>query len=189
MIESFHQHEEKYLLDLARSALSSAVYSKDMPDPKLDGLSDKSKLTQERGCFVTLTISGRLRGCIGNIEPNGPLYKSIIHNAVNAGMHDPRFPQVSPTELDHINIEISVLTAPQPLAFSSPEELLLKLEPFVHGVILKIGYHRSTFLPIVWEQLPEKIEFLEHLSLKAGAGKDEWKKSEVWVYRTVCFGE
>jgi len=189
MIENFEPHEEKYLLDLARSALSSAVYDKDMPSPKPGGLPNELKFTQERGCFVTLTLFGKLRGCIGNIEPNGALYKSIINNAVNAGMHDPRFPQVSPSELGHINIEISVLTAPSPLQFGSSEELLMKLEPFVHGVILKTGYHRSTFLPHVWEQLPDKVTFLEHLSLKAGAGKDEWKNSEVWVYKAVCFRE
>jgi len=189
MIENFHRHEEKYLLDLARKALSSAIYGKDMPEPKLGDLPDELKLRQERGCFVTLTSLGRLRGCIGNIEPNGPLYKSIISNAVNAGMYDPRFPKVSASELDHINIEISVLTTPEPLEFISAKELLLKLEPCVHGVILKSGSHRSTFLPHVWEQLPDKITFLEHLSLKAGLSKDEWKNCEVWVYKAVCFGE
>lgn len=190
MIENFEPDEEKYLLDLARGALSSAVNDKDIPEPKPDELPYQLKFTQERGCFVTLTtLNGRLRGCIGNIEPNGPLYKSIINNAVNAGMYDPRFPQVSLAELDHIKIEISVLTVPRPLAFSSSGELLSKLKPCVHGVILKIGYHRSTFLPHVWEQLPDKVTFLEHLALKAGAGKDEWKKSEVWIYEAVCFGE
>jgi len=155
--------------------------------PQTDSL--EPKYTQECGCFVTLTFLGRLRGCIGNIEPAGPLYESIMCNAVNAGMHDPRFPKVSASELDHINIEISVLTAPKPLEFSSPQELLLKLKPCVHGVILKCGNHRSTFLPHVWEQLPDKITFLEHLSLKAGAGKDGWKSSEFWVYETVHFKE
>lgn len=188
-IETFEPHEEKYLLALARSALSSAVYNKDTPEPKPDELSDKLKITQERGCFVTLTFFNRLRGCIGNIEPNGPLYKSIINNAVNAGMYDPRFPKMSASELEHINIEISVLTAPAQLEFSSPEELLLKLQPCVHGVILKNGLRRSTFLPHVWEQLPDKITFLEHLSLKAGAGKDDWKNSEIWTYKAVCFKE
>jgi hypothetical protein len=188
-IEGFEPHEEKYLLGLARGALESVVYNKNMPDPQIDGLPGKLKFTQERGCFVTLTISGRLRGCIGNIEPAGQLYKSIMSNAVNAGMHDPRFPKVSASELGHINIEVSVLTAPEPLLFSSPEELPQKLEPCVHGVILKSGYHRSTFLPHVWEQLPDKITFLEHLSLKAGIGKDEWKNAEIWVYKTVHFRE
>jgi AmmeMemoRadiSam system protein A len=189
-IESFEPNEEKYLLNLARTALESAVYNKEMPEPEPDALPDKLKFTRERGCFVTLTsLGGRLRGCIGNIEPNAPLYKSIMSNAVNAGVHDPRFPKVSASELNNINIEISILTAPQPLEFSSPEELLTKLEPFVHGVILKSGYHRSTFLPHVWEQLPDKVTFLEHLSLKAGVDKDEWKNCEVWVYKTVHFKE
>lgn len=177
------------MLDLARKALSAAIYDEDMSDPKPDEFPDKLKFTQERGCFVTLTSSGRLRGCIGNIEPNGPLYKSIMRNAVNAGMRDPRFPEVSACELDRINIEISVLSAPSPLEFSSPEDLLRKLEPFIDGVILKSGYHRSTFLPHVWEQLPDKVTFLEHLSLKAGVSKDGWKKSEIWVYKTAHFKE
>ncbi|MDR0305849.1 MAG: AmmeMemoRadiSam system protein A [Chitinispirillales bacterium] len=184
-VEKFEPDEEKYLLGLARGALESVVCGKKMPGP--DSLAPK--YMQERGCFVTLTSSGRLRGCIGNIEPAGPLYESVMSNAVNAGMYDPRFPKVNASELACINIEISVLTTPRPLKFSSPEDLLLKLQPCVHGVILKHGLHRSTFLPHVWEQLPDKITFLEHLSLKAGVDKDGWKSAEVWVYETVHFNE
>ena len=81
------------------------------------------------------------------------------------------------------------MTKPQPLEFDSPEDLLSKLIPFEHGVILKLGPYQSTFLPQVWEQLPDKISFLEYLAMKAGMGKDDWKKADVWVYRAVCFGE
>ncbi|MDR2578161.1 MAG: AmmeMemoRadiSam system protein B, partial [Chitinispirillales bacterium] len=183
--ENFTQEEKKYLLDLARTTLESAVNGNDTQMP----ISCPPKLSQDYGCFVTLNSQGRLRGCIGNIEPVKPLCKAVIDNTVNAAFYDPRFSEVKASELSGITIEISVLTAPRPLNFLSADDLLSKLVPFEHGVILKIGARQSTFLPQVWEQLPDKVTFLEHLSVKAGAGKNDWKKAEVLVYEGVCFAE
>ena len=183
--DNFTDDEKKYLLDLARATLTSSVNNTDTPAFQ----TENHKLLQSYGCFVTLNSNGRLRGCIGNIEPVKSLHDAVIDNTVNAAFYDPRFQKVSAPELDDITISISVLTKPQPLEFDSPEDLLSKLIPFEHGVILKLGPYQSTFLPQVWEQLPDKISFLEYLAMKAGMGKDDWKKADVWVYRAVCFGE
>jgi len=183
--DDFSPQEKKYMLGLARKTLESIVRGDDAPPPK----PDIARLARNYGCFVTLNAHGRLRGCIGNIEPVKPLYKSVFDNTINAAFHDPRFPKVKAAEVDGITIEVSVLTRPAPLAFKSPEDLLAKLIPLEHGVILKMGARQSTFLPQVWEQLPEKVMFLEHLAMKAGAGKDDWKRAEVLVYRAVHFSE
>ena len=106
-------------------------------------------------------------------------------------MRDSRFPAVTPGEVDCIKIEISVLTEPQPLAFSSSEDLLGKLHPNRDGVILCIGPRTSTFLPQVWEQLPDKAQFLNHLAQKAGCKPSAWrgKDAQVSVYHVECFEE
>jgi AmmeMemoRadiSam system protein A/AmmeMemoRadiSam system protein B len=185
--EDFSPEEKEYLLDLARKTIKAALDDNKIQTSKPDA----PKLSQNYGCFVTLNLYGRLRGCIGNIEPVKPLYKAVIDNAINAAFGDPRFSEVTAGEFADINIEISVLTRPKPLAVESPDDLLAKLIPFEHGVILKFGSgaRQSTFLPQVWEQLPDKVLFLEHLSMKAGMGKDDWKRAEVWVYRAVHFSE
>jgi hypothetical protein len=182
----FTPQEKKYMLELSRKTLEAAVSGKNAETAKPESL----KLTQFRGCFVTLKIMGGLRGCIGNIEPIRPLYKSIVENTISAAFHDPRFPKVKAAEVGDIGIEVSVLTKPAPLEFDSPSALLSKLIPFEHGIILKFGAMRqSTFLPQVWEQLPNKIIFLEHLAMKAGMEKDDWKRAEVWFYKAVHFSE
>jgi AmmeMemoRadiSam system protein B/AmmeMemoRadiSam system protein A len=187
--ENFSQQEKEYMLKLARETLESAARRGESQPSPAKPAPELSKLVKNYGCFVTLNSHGQLRGCIGNIEPIKPLYKGIAENAINAAFHDPRFPKVRAAELDDINIEVSVLTKPVPLGAKSPDEILNKLIPFEHGVILNLGSRRSTFLPQVWEQLPDKVTFLEHLSMKAGAGRDDWKRADVWVYRAVHFAE
>ena len=151
---------------------------------------DIPEITKEdRGCFVTLTENGELRGCIGYIEPIAPLYKAVIDNAANAALSDPRFPRVMPSELSSVNVEVSVLTRPVPLEHKDPQDLLNKLIPGVDGVILQSGPYQSTFLPQVWEQLPDKVEFLEHLSRKGGMPTDGWKTANVKHYRAEHFSE
>ena len=114
-----------------------------------------------------------------------------MDNARNAATRDPRFPPVQPDEAGKIKIEISVLTEPQPLRFSSPEDLLDKLQPGEDGVVLKIGSQGATFLPQVWEQLPDKVEFLDHLAQKAGCAPDDWRGKDVKVsiYHVEAFKE
>jgi AmmeMemoRadiSam system protein A len=145
---------------------------------------------KDRGCFVTLTKSGVLRGCIGYIEGIKPLFEAIIDNAKNAAMSDPRFPEVTPEELHDIRIEISVLTPPEPLEYKDPQDLLNKLVPGQDGIILQSGFHQSTYLPQVWEHFSnQKVDFLEELSLKGGMPKDGWKTALVKRYRAIHFQE
>jgi AmmeMemoRadiSam system protein B/AmmeMemoRadiSam system protein A len=176
---------KSYLLRLARNSLNAAVQKKAVTDTA----EMPEVLKDNRGCFVTLTSKGDLRGCIGYIEPIKPLYLAVMENAENAALKDPRFPPVTVNELSGIKVEVSVLTKPQPLEFSTPDELLKKLVPGVHGVILRKGFYQSTYLPQVWEQLPDKLKFLEQLSLKAGMPRDGWKTSEVRVYTAEHFSE
>ena len=149
------------------------------------------KLKEKRACFVTLTIEGDLRGCIGHILPQEALYKAVIDNARSAALHDPRFRPVGPSELARIHVEISVLTVPAPLKFRSPEELLAKLRPHVDGVVLQVGRGQATYLPQVWEQLPEKESFMSHLAEKAGLAADAWRSpaATVLVYQVEAFEE
>lgn len=182
--------EEGHLLTkLARKALEEAVrFRRRLP---VDVKNFPPALQEPRGCFVTLTEHGDLRGCIGHIFPQEPLCLAVVDNAWSAALEDPRFPPVAPHELVNIKIEVSVLTVPRPLEFSSPDDLLAKLRPHRDGVVLKIGRAMATFLPQVWEQLPEKETFLAHLSRKAGCAADAWRGSNVSVliYEVQAFHE
>jgi AmmeMemoRadiSam system protein A len=187
--QSFSTEERKYLLSLARQSLKEAATNNRLPDVKSDGLA--AKFAETKGCFVTLTKGGQLRGCIGHIIPQQPLFKAIIENAQSAALRDTRFAPVQPSELDQIEVEVSVLTVPQPLAFSSPEDLLGKLQPHKDGVVLQIGHAGATYLPQVWEQIPDKVDFMNSLSQKAGLPPDTWRKggAAVFIYHVESFKE
>ncbi len=124
--------------------------------------------------FVTLTLGGNLRGCIGTLEAHRPLLLDIRQNAIAAAFSDPRFPPLSMAEYAHIKIEVSLLSQAAPLAFSSEQDALLQLAPGIDGVIFECGHRRSTFLPQVWESLPEPSSFLAQLKLKAGFSGSFW---------------
>jgi hypothetical protein len=181
--------ERRALLGLARKALSSVVSTGSLPTPEASEA--REKFQPLKGCFVTLTKQGQLRGCIGHIVAQRPLYRAIMENARNAALEDPRFSPVTADELKEIEIEVSVLTEPLPLFFSSPADLLSKLRPHKDGVILRIGQRSSTYLPQVWEQLPDKEEFLSHLSEKAGCPASAWKEAGTMVstYQVEAFKE
>lgn len=187
--EMLNKDEQDYLLKLSRETLERYVKDGEVlrPDPR----EVPPKTREIRGCFVTLNKDGRLRGCIGHITPQKPLYQCVVENTINAAVHDHRFKPVEPGELEEIEIEISVLTPPKPLLFSSPDQLLEKLVPFRDGVVIRMGFHQATYLPQVWEQLPEKKEFLSHLCLKAGLNPDCWrnKNLEVFTYQAQVFHE
>lgn len=187
--ESLAAAERKFLLDVARKTLVRVTAGGDLPE-----VAEKEvppKLAEKKACFVTLTKEGVLRGCIGHLTAMEPLHQAVAENARNAALRDPRFLPVKPDELDKIKIEISVLTEPQPLAFSSPEDLLNKLHPNEDGVLLHIGPRTATFLPQVWAQVPDKVKFLEHLSEKAGCEPSTWRGKDVSVsiYHVECFEE
>ncbi|MBN1578889.1 MAG: AmmeMemoRadiSam system protein B [Chitinispirillaceae bacterium] len=176
---------KKLLLLLARQSLEASVRGKPFEGPG----DVPAEVKENSGCFVTLTVGGALRGCIGYIEPIKPLYRAVIENAANAALHDPRFPQVTPGELQKIVLEVSVLTKPEPLPYKDADDLLRKLVPNRDGVILRKGGHQSTYLPQVWEQLPDREDFLEQLSIKGGMPRDGWKTAEVKTYRAIHFEE
>jgi AmmeMemoRadiSam system protein B/AmmeMemoRadiSam system protein A len=188
MKEPLSTQEREALLKLARSAIKARL----VKGTKVDRPGQVSPLLSEsRGCFVTLNKQGQLRGCIGTIEPIYSLLECVEKNAQSAAFDDPRFPRLSADELKEIDIEISVLSVPEALSFNDGEDLKQKLIPNVHGVILSRGTRRSTFLPQVWKQVPDKEEFLEHLCLKGGMPLNAWHdpKTKVEVYQAEVFGE
>jgi AmmeMemoRadiSam system protein A len=182
-------NERRYLLALARQTVRDVAGGGRVPE--IPAREVNAELAQPKACFVTLTKRGELRGCIGHLSAIMPLYRAVIDNARNAALRDPRFPAVAPREVDELEIEISVLTEPQPLAFASPEDLLAKLQPGVDGVVLRIGSHVATFLPQVWEQIPDKVGFLDSLAEKAGARAGDWRERDtaVSIYHVESFKE
>jgi AmmeMemoRadiSam system protein A len=187
--EKVSAQERQLLLKLARQSLACAATNG--PPPALNADTVSSNLSESRGCFVTLTENGNLRGCIGHIVPQEALWRAVVDNAQSAASRDPRFEPVRPAEVDKIKIEISVLTVPQPLLFDSPQDLLNKLKPCEDGVVLRIGVRGATYLPQVWAQLPDKVEFLNHLSEKAGCALDAWRGggTSVSIYHVDSFEE
>lgn len=179
----------KTLLETARRAIADRLSGRDAgPDKAGDA---PSRLQEPRGTFVTLTKNGSLRGCIGHLIGREPLIEGVRQNSVNAAFKDPRFPPLSRDELDRIKIEVSVLTEPVPLEHSGGRDLLEKLQPGLDGVIIRKGGRQATFLPQVWEQLPDKKNFLSHLCLKAGLPADAWLNGdlEVSTYHVQAFEE
>lgn len=162
------QEREQLLTALARTAIAAGfgVTRPALPHPVW--------LDVPAATFVTLTLHDALRGCIGTLEAQRTLYDDVIHNARAAAFGDPRFPPLAADELPAVHIEISVLTAPQQLCFTDEADALRRLRPGVDGVIFEYGPYRSTFLPQVWEQLPEPVEFIAHLKQKAGLPAGFW---------------
>jgi len=167
------------LLGLARQALELSVRGEPLPRLALEEL--PLKLRQPGATFVTLTISGNLRGCIGALEPYRPLAEDVRQHAVAAAFKDYRFPNVAENELNKIAIEISYLSHPMPVEYENDEDLLEKLRPGVDGVVLRAGSRRATFLPQVWEKIPDPGTFLDQLSLKMGAPPDFWRTGDYMV--------
>jgi AmmeMemoRadiSam system protein A len=177
------------LLELARKSIEMASRGKKLPSVDLKRYS--VTLQNDGASFVTLTVNGALRGCIGALEAYQPLVLDVVEHAAAAAVDDFRFHPVQPEEVSSISIEISVLTKPERLNYSGPDDLLEKLQPGRDGVILKDGRMRATFLPQVWEQLPDKQEFLSHLCSKMGATSGIWKikNLEVFTYQVEEFHE
>lgn len=181
--------EQQVLLRLAREAMEHGVRGE-----KLAALEDASltpSLREEGSSFVTLTEHGQLRGCIGSLEPYQSLAEDVREHAVAAALQDPRFPPVGPAELNGIQIEVSRLTRPIPLEYKDADDLLAKLCPHVDGVILRDGFRRATFLPQVWDKIPDRADFLENLCYKMGAKPDLWRRKhlEVLTYKVEEFHE
>ena len=189
MEDELTQAERSILLNLAREALEYFVAGRSLPP--LDMTELPEPLRAHGASFVTLTRDGQLRGCIGALEPDQPLAQDVREHAVAAAGHDFRFAPVIADELPEIEIEVSRLTIPIDLEYEDPEDLLLRLRPGIDGVIILDGHQRATFLPQVWQKLPDPVEFLEHLCVKMGAGPDLWrsKKLEIKTYQVEEFHE
>jgi len=191
-------HQKRALLKLARASIEMG------PSPAPER---RSSLTQSiaedlpelasanRCCFVSLHCRGELRGCIGALEPYQDLLTDIVEHAQAAAFHDPRFPPLRPEEYDSIRISISVLSETEPMDVKDEADLLGQLRPGVDGLALELkvsGEHtkRSTFLPVVWQQLPEPKDFLVALKHKAGLASDYWSRHLAFSrYSTLSFEE
>jgi AmmeMemoRadiSam system protein A len=186
------QEEGAYLVRLARQTIQNALEAPDSPKVDLTASPPPARLEGPGAAFVTLhTVDGALRGCIGSLTARRPLTEDVRANALAAAFEDPRFPPVTAEELSNIVIEVSVLTPPQRLTYASPTELIEQLQPEIDGVILEKGWHRATFLPQVWEQVPRVEDFLTHLCYKAGLSGNAWKKGDldISVYGVQKFEE
>jgi len=181
--------EKKELLLLARESIVHAAAGKRLP--ALSGERITENLRTNGAAFVTLTIGGELRGCIGSLQAYRPLVEDVQQHAVDAALNDYRFQPVTEMEVPLLEIEISVLTKPEPLRYSSPADLPILLHPGVDGVVLRDGPLSATFLPQVWEQLPVPEAFLGHLCQKMGVSADHWRKKvlQVSIYHVEEFKE
>jgi AmmeMemoRadiSam system protein A len=183
------QEERTQLLTLARQSITDCVQGNKYSNPNLEAI--HPGLREFGSTFVTLTIGGELRGCIGGLEAKKSLAEDVVEHAIAAAMHDYRFPPLSIEELNDVEIEISRLTPPEPLSYKDPEDLLSKLRPGIDGVILQSGMRRATFLPQVWDKITDPAEFLDYLCSKMGASTDLWrrKKVEILIYQVEEFHE
>jgi uncharacterized protein len=181
--------ERRTLLHLARRSIEAAVRREAPPVPEKSAMTEA--LLAEGASFVTLTKRGALRGCIGALEAYQPLVLDVREHAAAAALEDYRFPNVQESELSEIEIEISRLTPAVPLEYADSADLLEKLRPGVDGVILRDGRRRATFLPQVWEKIPDRAEFLANLCYKMGEAPDLWKRKhlEVFIYQVEEFHE
>ena len=188
--EEISEPEGKGLVGLARLAIDKYLSEGKVIDLQEIPFESWKKLGAS---FVTLENkdTGALRGCIGTIIPIQPLYKDVIRNAIAAATQDPRFPPLTYEELPYTRVKVSILSYPQKLEYKDPQDLLNKIEPFKDGLILKYGNFQGTFLPDVWEEIPDKALFLSHLCRKAGLQEDCWLTLpvEIYRYRTKVFSE
>ncbi|HHL45557.1 MAG TPA: AmmeMemoRadiSam system protein A [Gammaproteobacteria bacterium] len=184
--DTLSAEERAILLETARRSILHGL-ERGRPLP-IDLSRYPESLRVKRATFVTLHIHGHLRGCIGTLEAVRPLVEDVASNAWAAAFSDPRFPPLARSELDSIQIEISVLSPPQPMAFHSEADLIRQIRPGMDGLILEERGHRGTFLPSVWESLPEPGDFLRHLKQKAGLPPDYWSDTiKVYRYTTESF--
>ena len=179
-VDQLSEQERVILLRLAREALESGVRGE--PLPNLDIKTLTPKLIQPGATFVTLTKNQELRGCIGTLEASKPLAEDVRVHAVAAALEDYRFPRVQEHELPIISIEISRLTIPVMIDSREPGKVISQIRPGLDGVVLRKGIRRATFLPQVWDKVPELEIFLGMLCRKMGADQDCWRRDDIEIY-------
>jgi hypothetical protein len=171
------------VLDLATTSIDHGLARGQPMEPDLVAVSEP--LQAQRASFVTLRRAGELRGCIGTLEAHRPLAQDVATNAFGAAFRDPRFPPLDAGEREAITVKIEVLSVPEPLSFTGEADLLAQLVPGEDGLVLEAGRHKGTFLPTVWQQLPDPEQFWAHLKRKAGLPADAAPDGmRVYRYRT-----
>ena len=170
----------KVLIGIARSAIGGALGEACTP------VSQYPWLSEWGATFITLTQDGELRGCIGSLQAHRPLGEDVHHNALAAAFRDPRFMPLARHELEVTECEVSLLSPAEAMEFCGEHDALSQLRPGVDGVILECGRYRSTFLPQVWEQLPQPRQFMAHLKRKAGLPEGFWTEEMRLSRYTVC---
>ncbi|HNZ25929.1 MAG TPA: AmmeMemoRadiSam system protein A [Spirochaetota bacterium] len=189
MNNTISNESKKYLLHLARETIKTKSRKIWLSKKEIEDLS--KDLKSNGGGFVTLHKNGKLRGCIGYIAPEFPIYQTVIENAYNAAYSDYRFNPLSPEEINDVCIEISILTPPKKVEYENYKELYNLIVPYKDGVIIKKGMNSATFLPQVWEQLPNFDDFFSNLCMKAMIDPQEWKKNNLSIetYTAIVFSE
>ena len=169
---TLNEKQRKTVLEIARASIKHGLEQNEplRIDPKAYDLA----LQEERASFVTLNIDHQLRGCIGHLEAIQPLIMDVAENAFSAAFRDPRFPPLTDREFPDLEIHLSILSPPEPIIFTSEEDLLEQIRPNKDGLIIEEGYRRGTFLPSVWDSLSDKRDFLAHLKMKAGLSPNYW---------------
>lgn len=184
---SFAPHAQ-HLLRTAREAIAHGLRNGTASEPSLSA--QPPELREPGASFVTLELNDDLRGCIGTLEAHRPLIQDVASNAYSAAFRDPRFTPLSETEFLHVSLHISILHPAEPMYFESEAQLLQQIRPGIDGLILEAGPRRGTFLPSVWEALPEPRAFLQQLKRKAGLTADYWSDQvRVWRYTTESIRE
>ena len=170
----------RVLLPLARAAIAAQL-------GLAHSAADEEPWLQSSGAsFITLMLGGKLRGCVGTLRAHRALLEDVKANAVAAAFRDPRFPPLGAGEFSGIALEVSVLSALEPLAFADERDALRQLRAGVDGVVFEYGHHTGTFLPQVWEDFREPSDFIAHLKYKAGLPPDFWD-AEVRLSRYTVF--
>jgi AmmeMemoRadiSam system protein A len=187
---SLSSSDRKTLLGVARLAIQYGLKTGGRSKLEVNPGEYPASLQLMRASFVTLEIEKELRGCIGTLEAHRPLVCDVSYNAHSAAFSDPRFMPLSEQEFPRLEIHISVLSPAEPMQFDSENDLIEQLRPGVDGLILQDSYYRGTFLPSVWDSLPDAKQFFTHLKRKAGLPVDYWSDSlEVYRYTTEYFGD
>jgi AmmeMemoRadiSam system protein A len=172
MTDNMLKSKGEILLRIARDSIAQALGIRHATNKAI--IQNNPWLEEKGACFITLTQHGQLRGCIGTLQPHRSLLDDVQANAKAAAFKDPRFSPLSAEEFSDTQVEVSLLSTTQDMSFSSEQDALAQLQPGIDGVIFEYGSYRSTFLPQVWEQLPDATQFMAHLKQKAGLSADFW---------------
>lgn len=183
---SLNESHKSTLIQIARDSIAHGL--KTGKPLRIDIEDYPPELVVDRATFVTLERQGQLRGCIGMLEAIRPLVTDVAENAFSAAFRDPRFPPLADEEFSDLDLHISILSPAEPMHFDSEQHLITQLQSGIDGLILQEGHRRGTFLPSVWEQLPDAALFLRHLKQKAGLPADYWSDTiKVSRYSTEMF--